>query len=96
MARKKNINEESIIKFYMEYVLTYGKKPDSVFSFSKQYNFTEEDYYKYYGNFSLLEQSIFKVFWEQDPKNSDWKTKFEETFTIDIDSFYSSLTSWYR
>ena len=38
MARKKNINEESIIKFYMEYVLTYGKKPDSVYSFSKQYN----------------------------------------------------------
>ena len=39
-------------------------------------------------------QSIFKVFWEQDPKNSDWKTKFEETFTIDIDTFYSSLASY--
>jgi plastocyanin len=39
-------------------------------------------------------QSIFKVFWEQDPKNSDWKTKFEETFTIDIDTFYASLTSY--
>ena len=39
-------------------------------------------------------QSILKVFWEQDPKNSDWKTKFEETFTIDIDTFYSSLASY--
>ena len=39
-------------------------------------------------------QSIFKVFWEQDPKNSDWKTKFEETFTIDIDTFYASLASY--
>ena len=39
-------------------------------------------------------QSIFKVFWEQDPKNSDWKTKFEETFTIDIDTFYSSLATY--
>ena len=39
-------------------------------------------------------QSIFKVFWEQDPKNSDWKAKFEETFTIDIDTFYSSLASY--
>ena len=47
MARKKDINEKNIINFYMEYVLTNGKKPDSVFSFSKQYNFTEEDYYKY-------------------------------------------------
>ena len=39
-------------------------------------------------------QSIFKVFWEQDPKNSDWKTKFEETFTIDIDTFYASLATY--
>jgi len=39
-------------------------------------------------------QSIFKVFWEQDPKNSDWKTKFEETFTIDIDTFYDSLATY--
>ena len=65
MARKIKINEENIINFYMEYVLTNGNKPDSVYSFSKQYNFTEEDYYKYYGNFSLLERSIFKVFYEK-------------------------------
>ena len=39
-------------------------------------------------------KSIFKVFWEQDPKNSDWKTKFEETFTVDIDTFYASLASY--
>ena len=39
-------------------------------------------------------QSIFKVYWEQDPKNSDWKTKFEETFTIDVDTFYGKLTNY--
>ena len=39
-------------------------------------------------------QSIFKVYWEQDPKNSDWKTKFEETFTIDVDTFYSKLSNY--
>ena len=39
-------------------------------------------------------QSIFKVFWEKDPKNSDWKTKFEETFTIDINTFYASIASY--
>ena len=39
-------------------------------------------------------QSIFKVFWGQDPKNSDWKTKFEETFTINVDTFYASLASY--
>ena len=39
-------------------------------------------------------QSIFKVYWEQDPKNSDWKAKFEETFTIDVDTFYSKLSNY--
>ena len=49
----------------MDYILTNGKNPDSVFSFSKQYNFKEEDYYKFYGNFSALEQSIFKIFYDK-------------------------------
>ena len=39
-------------------------------------------------------QSIFKVYWEQDPKNSDWKTKFEQIFTIDVDTFYGKLTNY--
>ena len=77
MARKKDINEENIINFYMEYVLINGKKPDSVYSFSKQYNFTEKDYYEFYGSFNLLEQSIFKVFYEKTlyllEKNEDYQ-----------------------
>lgn len=64
MAKKK-ILKEDIISYFMEYVLSNNKYPDSVYSFSKQYNFNEEDYYKFYGNFSLLEQSIFKVFYEK-------------------------------
>ena len=39
-------------------------------------------------------QSIFKVYWEQDPKNTDWKNKFEEVFTIDVDTFYESLSNY--
>lgn len=65
MAKKKHILKEDIISYFMEYVLLNNKKPDSVYSFSKQYNFNEKDYYKFYGNFSVLEQSIFKVFYEK-------------------------------
>lgn len=65
MAKKKHILKEDIISYFMEYVLLNNKKPDSVYSFSKQYNFNEKDYYKFYGNFSALEQSIFKVFYEK-------------------------------
>ena len=65
MARKKNINEENIISFYMEYVLTNNKNPNSVYSFSKDFNFKEEDFYKYFGNFAILEQSIFNIFFKK-------------------------------
>lgn len=65
MAKKKHILKEDIISYFMEYVLLNNKKPDSVYSLSKQYNFNEKDYYKFYGNFSALEQSIFKVFYEK-------------------------------
>jgi hypothetical protein len=65
MAKKKNITEDDLVTNYMDYILTNGKNPDSVFSFSKQYNFKEEDYYKFYGNFSALEQSIFKIFYDK-------------------------------
>ena len=92
MARKKDINEENIINFYMEYVLTNGKKPDSVYSFSKQYNFTEKDYYEYYGNFNLLEQSIFKVFYEKTinllEKNEDYQNYSDRDKIL---SFYYSF-----
>ena len=47
MAKKKNITEDDLVTNYMDYILTNGKNPDSVFSFSKQYNFKEEDYYKF-------------------------------------------------
>lgn len=92
MARKKDINEENIINLYMEYVLTNGKKPDSVYSFSKQYNFTEKDYYEYYGNFNLLEQSIFKVFYEKTinllEKNEDYQNYSDRDKIL---SFYYSF-----
>ena len=39
-------------------------------------------------------QSIFKVYGEEDPKNSEWKTKFEETFTIEVDTCYSKLSNY--
>ena len=39
-------------------------------------------------------QSVFKTFWESNPSNVNWKDKFEEVFTITVDSFYESLASY--
>ncbi len=51
---------ETIIKAYREYVLTQGKKPASVFSFTKDNGMKEEDFYSYFGSFEALERSLWK------------------------------------
>ncbi|WP_439129700.1 TetR family transcriptional regulator C-terminal domain-containing protein [Polaribacter sp.] len=62
MARKKNITKENLITWYMEFVLENNHDPKSVFSFAKEHNFEEADFYKYYGSFEAIEQSIFSEF----------------------------------
>ena len=39
-------------------------------------------------------QSVFKTFWESNPNSTNWKTKFEEVFTISVDNFYLMLESY--
>ena len=62
MARKKNISKENLISWYMEFVLEHNHHPKSVFSFAKENNFEEAEFYKFYGSFEAIEQSIFSEF----------------------------------
>tara|TARA_R110001632_G_scaffold63318_2_gene151416 strand:- start:73603 stop:74259 length:657 start_codon:yes stop_codon:yes gene_type:complete len=62
MAKKKNITENDIISWYMEYVLDHNKQPSSVYSFAKECNFEEALFYKYYGSFEAVEKGIFNAF----------------------------------
>ena len=62
MARKKNISKDNLISWYMEFVLENNHNPKSVFSFAKENNFEESDFYKFYGTFEGIEQSIFSEF----------------------------------
>lgn len=64
MAKKKNITSTAIISFYMEYTLEHHASPNSVYIFAKKYNFHEELFYKYFGNFEDLEQTIFNTFFD--------------------------------
>lgn len=76
MAKKKSINTNDIISFYMNYVLENDEKPKSVYSFAKANNFEESLFYKHFGNFEALEQSIFIAFFENTisvlEKNEDY------------------------
>jgi hypothetical protein len=64
MAKKKRIDAPKLIEFYMDYVLTHNQKPKSVYAFAKDNNFEEQQFYEFFGTFEALEQSIFKVFFE--------------------------------
>ncbi|MFD1064354.1 TetR family transcriptional regulator C-terminal domain-containing protein [Winogradskyella litorisediminis] len=64
MAKKKNISQNDLISFYMDYVLTHNHKPNTVYAFAKDNNFDEQKFYEFYGSFEALEQSIFKVFFD--------------------------------
>ena len=64
MAKKKVLNKESIISLYMTYVLDNEKKPHTVYQFSKAHNFDEQEFYKFFASFDVLEKHVFNAFFE--------------------------------
>jgi hypothetical protein len=51
--------KESIQKAYIDYVLTEGEQPKSVYVFAKKQKMAEEEFYKVFGSFEAIEQSIW-------------------------------------
>lgn len=53
---------ESIRTAYIDYVLTEGHEPESVYKFAKKNKMTEAEFYNFFGSFEGLEQSIWADF----------------------------------
>jgi hypothetical protein len=49
----------------MDYVLEHSEKPKSVYTFSKANDFTETEFYAYFGTIESIEKEIFKMFIEK-------------------------------
>jgi hypothetical protein len=64
MAKKKTLKQSDILTSYMDYVLTHNQQPKSVYAFAKDNNFEEQQFYQFFSSFDALEQSIFKVFFD--------------------------------
>ena len=64
MAKENSITEQDIIKEYMNYVLMHNRHPNTVFSFTKDINIEEQKFYEFFTSFDSLEQSIFKIFFD--------------------------------
>lgn len=50
---------ESIQTAYIDYVLTEGHEPKSVYLFAKNNDITEEEFYRFFGSFEAVEQSVW-------------------------------------
>jgi hypothetical protein len=53
---------DSIQQAYIDYVLTEGHQPASVYIFAKNNGFTEAEFYQLFGSFEAVEQSIWAGF----------------------------------
>jgi len=65
MGKKKNISKEFIISSFMEYVLENNQKPQSVYTFTRTYNFDEALFYKHYGTIDAVETDVFIEFFNR-------------------------------
>lgn len=61
-AKKKVISKEDIVSIYMDEVLEKGQKPKSVYHFAKENDFTEAEFYAFFGTLEGLEKEIFRLF----------------------------------
>ncbi|MDT3402790.1 TetR family transcriptional regulator C-terminal domain-containing protein [Mucilaginibacter terrae] len=50
---------ESIQNAYIDYVLTEGHEPKSVYLFAKNNDMSEEEFYRFFGSFEAIEQNIW-------------------------------------
>lgn len=61
-TKKKILTKDDIISMYMNDVLEKGEKLKSVFHFVKGKDFSEAEFYAFFGTLEGLEKEIFKLF----------------------------------
>ena len=65
MAKKKEITNQDILGFYIDYFLENNKAPHSVYKFAKQYNFEEAEFYANFSSFEQIEKTFFTSLFQQ-------------------------------
>lgn len=68
---------ESIQNAYIDYVLTEGTEPKSVYVFAKKNEMTEEEFYRFFGSFEAIEQNI----WADIAKKTITEIKTQEVWS---------------
>ena len=78
MATKKAaLTKDTIVAMYMDYTLEHNAKPTNVYHFAKKNNFTEAEFYEFFGTLEVIEKEIFDVFFNKTiellDKNPDYE-----------------------
>ena len=90
--QKKASAREDIIQRYMEYVLEEGHFPSSVYKFCKSNKLEEEDFYKFFGSFTGLQQDIWAAFYDHTENLLDENKEFHSFSNKDkMLSFFYTL-----
>lgn len=63
-GKAESLSKDGIIALYMDYVLENETTPKTIYKFSKINNFSEEDFYNFFGSFKALEKAIWERFYE--------------------------------
>ena len=63
--KTQTITKDSIIEAYSDYILIHGERPKNIYQFTKDLNTTEQEFYKYYGNFEAIERDYLKILFEK-------------------------------
>ncbi len=64
MAKKLNLTKERILSEYSKFVLTEGKKPNSIYQFCEYLKVEESKFYSFFTNFDQLEAAVFTTFFD--------------------------------
>lgn len=54
------MNAEVLLDNYIDFVLTTGKRPSSVYVFAKENGLEEQDFYRFYSGFAQMEREFFQ------------------------------------
>lgn len=73
---KKNIDENQIMTYFIEYSLKNGNAPKNVFLFCQEYQIQETDFYTFFGSIEAVEKAIWVTFFS----NATQTIKKDENF----------------
>lgn len=95
---KKELSAASITEMFMHYCLENNKRPESVYLFSKQHEFSEKEFYAFFPSLDAIEKQVFVSFHQMarqliSQSNDMGEATFREHLLTYYFTFFEILTA---